>query len=168
MCNWIINPLWTRHMSHDMFCIKSTVLTFLVPSRHIRASGLLGSGVSGAAAEVGGGVCTSHVQETSSCPTHVHAQSSSFLQVSSTWIWLTGWCHDMDTLHTHYWLMRGESTGYRWICTTKCQSASIFYIRSTVLTFLAPSRQVSSWGYGIGGSGARCGCGRGVGGLHVQ
>ena len=105
MCNWIINPLWTRHMSHDMFCIKSTVLTFLVPSRHIRASGLLGSGVSGAAAEVGGGVCTSHVQETSSCPTHVHAQSSSFLQVSSTWIWLTGWRHDMDTLYTHYWLI---------------------------------------------------------------
>ena len=47
----------------------------------------------------------SHSHETSSCPTHMHAQPSSFIHWSSTWIWLTVWRHDMDTLYTHYWLL---------------------------------------------------------------
>ena len=99
---WVTESLWTRYMSHDILFIKSTVLTFL--SSHVTS--MLGTdGASGAKAGGGGGVCTLHLQQNSSCPAHVHAQPSSFLQDSSTYIWLTGWRHDMDTLYTHYWLL---------------------------------------------------------------
>ena len=35
----------------------------------------------------------------------MHAQPFSSVQASWSWIWLTVWRHDMDTLYTHHWLL---------------------------------------------------------------